>query len=175
MSGLPAYLDLVAIAVRRHVKRGHPGVNAQMFHPTVDDLRVLERDEGLGRVHVSPDAAGRPQGAAQQVAQGAAAWCRRLRRCSGISTTSTTRPRRPGGGCKAFTRRWAWEATRTCQVLPTRLWTCTLIDSIGKGVTRLWCTPTYVQLVEGLLEPSCPRGEQGDDEVWYFMRTRKSC
>ena len=91
LSGLPAYLDLAAVArlgesVRRHVgKRRHPGVDGRADGDvacdadlsggeSVDDLRLLEsRGSGQGAAcwGVSPDAAGRPQGAAQQVAQGA--------------------------------------------------------------------------------------------------------
>ena len=68
LSGLPAYLDLAAVArlgesVRRHVgvREGTQGwTDAQMVMSlvmlilsggeSVDDLRLLERDEGLGRV-----------------------------------------------------------------------------------------------------------------------------
>ena len=66
LSGLPAYLDLAAVArlgesVRRHVgvREGTQGwTDAQMVMSlvmlnlsggeSVDDLRLLERDEGLG-------------------------------------------------------------------------------------------------------------------------------
>ena len=68
LSGLPAYLDLAAVArlgesVRRHVgvREGAQGwTDAQMVMSlvmlnlaggeSVDDLRVLEKDEGLGRL-----------------------------------------------------------------------------------------------------------------------------
>ena len=90
-SGLLAYLDLAAVArlgesVRRHVgvREGAQGwTDSQMVMSlvmlnlaggeSVDDLRVLEKDEGLGRLllmaELHQDAAGRAQGAAQQVAQ----------------------------------------------------------------------------------------------------------
>ena len=68
LSGLPAYLDLAAVARLRESVRRHVGVregtqgwtDAQMVMSlvmlnlsggeSVDDLRLLERDEGLGRV-----------------------------------------------------------------------------------------------------------------------------
>ena len=81
LSGLPAYLDLAAVArlgesVRRHVgaREGTQGwTDAQMVTSlvmlnlsggeSVDDLRLLERDEGLGRVpleHLTQALSNRP-------------------------------------------------------------------------------------------------------------------
>ena len=76
LSGLPAYLDLASVArlgesVRRHVgvREGAQGwTDAQMVTAlvmlnlaggeSVDDLRVLEKDDGLGRVVVTAETHG---------------------------------------------------------------------------------------------------------------------
>ena len=90
LSGLPAYLDLASVARLGESVRSHVGVRegAQGWTGTqmvtalmmlnlaggesVDDLRLLEKDEGLGRGAAhrgdSRDAAGGAQGTAQKVA-----------------------------------------------------------------------------------------------------------
>ena len=115
-SGLPAYLDLASVArfggsVRRHVgvregtKRWS---DAQMVTAlvmlilagweSVDDVRVLEKDEGLGKLLLEAETHGmwRAECRATGVPGRGATPCRRLRRCSGIWTASTTRARSPG-------------------------------------------------------------------------------
>lgn len=115
-SGLPAYLDLESVArfgesVRRHVgvRDGTQGwSDAQMVTAlvmlilagweSVDDVQVLEKDEGLGKLLLEAETHGmwRAECRATGVAGRGATQCRRLRRCSRIWTASTTRARSPG-------------------------------------------------------------------------------
>ena len=105
LAGLAAYLNLRQVAglgesVRRHlgVNQGRQGwTDAQMVvslallnlsgGECVEDLRLLEKDEGLGRVLRLAETTGSAAGSAGRWkaggARNAAVACRRPRRCSG--------------------------------------------------------------------------------------------
>ena len=156
LSGLPAYLDLAAVArlgesVRRHVgvREGTQGwTDAQMVMSLVMlnlsggesvDPRLLRGTRVWGCCLLGSLTGCSGQTAGRSATGGAgsvAAWCRRLRRCSGISTTSTTRPRRPGGG---LARRSYRRPTTRCVGLgrSTRTWSGSQ-EAIRDTPRRLW-------------------------------------